>query len=266
MSLHFTRCRSLGSLCLVVVVSTLWNSAGAATCGRYRVTRTDKEISEVLLLLLSGGVEHTDDLDLDLEALSDVIEIDLSSIKATIRSPERVIRLEEFITEGLERLDLQKLLTDMKRQKPVHTMIGRFLETSGDEEPEEGSIEYSYSGWVRGIHAHRYTLIEDNHLRLELTLTGQMQRLTWAKVIIDARHTKNNDTVIKGTIFAHAPTKCRCVTKIAERRVMPPLIDQELERIENRARELAEDGKSGFLVSMVEAAKRISEQGLGSGR
>jgi len=247
--------RTLGALVAVVALTTL---SPAATVGRYRVLRTDLMITDVLARLGSGMLH--DKRELSLDRVQDLITVDRSTIRLWVDGQPRQLHVA---TKDLDDVGLD----DLRKARETVTLLRRRITGYVADTKHAGSIQINCSGWTKsGIHGTLVIWIADNHLKLTLYLSGRMQRLSSATVIIDAQETAGG-TAITGTIFATAPTKnCRIVRRIAYR-IMAPLIDTELAKMENKGRQVAAVGEGGLLPMVVDVGRRISQRGLGwSGR
>ena len=239
----------------VVALTTL---SPAATVGRYRVLRTDLTITDVLARLGSGAFKG--ERELSLERVRELIDVDRSTIGIWLDG--KPVELHAVNKElGDIRLD------DLRKARKTATTLRRRVQGYVLDTEHEGSIKICCSGWVKGhIWATLTVFVADNRLKMTLLLNGQMQRLSSAQITIDAQESAQG-TQITGTLWATAPTKQCCIVQRIARRIMRPLIDTELAKMENKGRQVAAAGEDGLLPVLVDVGRRVTQQGLGwSGR
>lgn len=230
-----------------------------ATCARSRVTSSPLPIAHTLVQIAEGAIK-TEAIDFAGDGLLAGFQFDRSSAQLWVdekpRKLQYVFRDRSLLADRKLRGD--ELAAALTTIMDVHDRMWGWIK----DRRHEGSLAYAYGGWLGQNRLERYTHIQDDRLYLRAELCGKMERLTWACIEIWATEAQGT-TTIAGTITAFAPTRCCIVSRIAERRVMPPLIDDELARIELRCRELAVAGKGGLHDVLNECVMRVHQRGLG---
>lgn len=109
-------------------------------------------------------------------------------------------------------------------------------------------IEYSYDVRAGGVFAHKRTIASAGKVWQSAYVTGDIGELSSAYWTATAIGTENG-TAITNTLSVtwHPRNRCRMVRRIvsraAERRVIPPLVDDGLYRIESKVRGFAHGGR-----------------------
>ena len=109
-------------------------------------------------------------------------------------------------------------------------------------------IEYSYDVLAGGVFAHKRTIASAGKVWQSAYVTGDIGELSSAYWTATAIGTENG-TAITNTLSVtwHPRNRCRMVRRIvsraAERRVIPPLVDDGLYRIESKVRGFAHGGR-----------------------
>lgn len=267
----------LTSLCLVLLLA----SSCFATTRTARIRTTSPYGIENTLLAIATGASKeisvtkaltTNERDLvgTVKNLGDYLTVwvDGEEVDARVLTNfERVRESFGALTEDLsvkngaiafeDSLDLVESAKNFVR---IERLLRQFI---ADEGHIDGSIAYSYAFWYNGTLVKRYTKIEDNHLYLKTTLSGNMQELNWAILEINATEGTTGST-ITGTLTANTSIGDRCclVRKIASG-VMDKLMYEKLWEIEGKARGLAVQGEHNLFAAVQQFIVTVSKDGLG---
>lgn len=109
-------------------------------------------------------------------------------------------------------------------------------------------IEYSYDVRSGGVFAHKRTIASAGRVWQSAYVTGDIGELSSAYWTSTAIGTEDGTTITNTlSVTWHPRNRCRMVrrivSRVAERRVIPPLIDDGLYRIESQVRNFAHNGK-----------------------
>ena len=145
-----------------------------------------------------------------------------------------------------------------------------------DDTDTSGSVEYTYAFTIRGLRIDRRTRITDGRLILDTRITGRMDRIDYARLVIDATEYGQTTSII-GTLTAHTPIgdDCGLMNRFALRVMGEPPPERHLRlfrrkkhvdpmanilwTIERRAREL---GRTGSESSVLELFVQLIRGGL----
>jgi hypothetical protein len=109
-------------------------------------------------------------------------------------------------------------------------------------------VEYSYEARAGGVFAHKRTIASAGRVWQSAYVTGDLGELSSAYWTSTAIGTEQGTTITNTLSVVWFP-KARCrlvrrlVSRIAERRVIPPLVDDGLYRIESQVRNFAHGGR-----------------------
>jgi hypothetical protein len=259
--------RSLLLVALLLVPST----ASAVTKTVYIRSSSPVGIENTLLALGTGAMRdlggvNLKELDLhallankDAQVLAKVSNIGrtlrvwINEEEVDARVVTRYLELRDAIKrrqagEDVSRLDVIKEGLDFSEASKNMTRIGEMIHGFIRGKGQEGNFSYAYAFSRGGMHINRYTFVEDDHLRLVTTLTGDIYPATMAKLAIDAWEQDDGTTSIYATLTASTNLGNRCcLVRRAVNRRMPGMLGSKLNTIEHRARQLGEAGESDLL-------------------
>ncbi len=218
-----------------------FGDADAASGSSRRVYNSDKSIFEIISLINVGVFNKLKNDPNVRVKLRDLVKIVGERREQLLNDRTKDVKLQNvgLFVDGQKVSDGQNVT--LESIKLVIRKITGFL----NNEIRSGSVELRYEVRVRNLLIKRSTLIEDERLRLDTRLCGQMGSLTYARLTIDAKQQPVGGTRFVSTATVSAPIgrfRCGPVSRIAGRYMSSALCDK-LVKIESHAKEVVADGK-----------------------
>lgn len=272
---------------LLLQAAILVPAVGAAEAARSRPYHSERPINRILILLVTGLIGEIVDPHEPERLIGKKIDELLSKASARNFDFESLgrmllqLRRDKTLNTGKLQAEQIELRVDGERQylgfgaiknvvwRLLHIMHSKAEAGSADASP--GSIRLNYQIRIRGALVVRETLIEDGRVRLTTTIQGGIPRVSWARLVSDARefrpdpkgNPRDRDTMICNTMSACVPIGRfqRGPITLVIQRVMSRKLDGYLCLLEREVVGLAENG----YVSLLTVSDKFIELMTGDG-
>lgn len=177
--------------------------------------------------------------------------LDLKDSWSSLMNEKSLPNLGDLIEDLVDLGVTVRTLSDIERR------LFKFTRDEGQHVP--GTIEYEYAFSYGSIWVTRRTFIEDDHLKLTTHLSGKMQQLTGATLIIDAYEKNGSGSSITGTLYVQTRWGARSKCIAAHIR---SLIIKTLWNIEGQARTIGSRGESDLFGAAKVFMTHVSKNGI----